>query len=764
MIPHSTKNRSSPNLHQSLQIINRYSSWLDFTRLNEGSEISIIETLLQFENAIKNTGNALNADSLKELNDLKQYLLDADVDNKHIWQSPKSNEIQIDEHDAIAKYASNCIAHNSIHHTLFGSNDTANARERVQIPWYKISEMIEQSHFIRDWKLKHIDDIIQTQIDILQALIEQNATPKNNRNANSTVTSAQDFQLNLWKQHIIKLRNIRKSPKIGLVFPMNVLRFDRIKIDHLAKKGAINGIQYLMANQHKKLPPLPSIPPSPSLKLRDLLPPKVQKPQQQPTASRTQRKSTSNPIAQQQFGDDQQQRIHQKLINKVQHHPINANPPPPQPAPNNFSNNQNLNHLMNVIMSNTQNNNVDINRIFQLLTNKQLTAGNNAYLSNLLQQRQRVQLMNNANNNLLHHPPLQQRQMHSQSAQQHQPLNTNQNMLISRPVLMNNKNVKSDNDSSDIEIVKVIKNNSKVQREKEEKQQTSQSTQIDLTANSPSPILPNDSNEPIMKVVAPLSSASSQQRKEVKNEIDTKSINQVYSDKNYWTQFHKDQKCDHFEWFCDYDDIADVLDEFIANKAAKILEIGSGLSSMSSRMVIERGYSDILCLDWCQTAIDKMKKILNFKYAQSSKEKKRIDECIKYTVQDIRSMDFERRSFDVVIDKGTLDAIDCGVSPTKHGLDNLADNFEEVVAICARIHEILKSNGLFIMITSRSINKRIEFVGELKASHKRHFKKVYGRNIKTELKDWRDGDQKTPRLIILKAKKNVRKNKHQKTP
>ena len=50
---------------------------------------------------------------------------------------------------------------------------------------------------------------------------------------------------------------------------------------------------------------------------------------------------------------------------------------------------------------------------------------------------------NNANNNLLHHPPLQQRQMHSQSAQQHQPLNTNQNMLISRPVLMNNKNIKS---------------------------------------------------------------------------------------------------------------------------------------------------------------------------------------------------------------------------------------------------------------------------------------------------------------------------------
>merc|ERR1712113_1217680 len=107
-------------------------------------------------------------------------------------------------------------------------------------------------------------------------------------------------------------------------------------------------------------------------------------------------------------------------------------------------------------------------------------------------------------------------------------------------------------------------------------------------------------------------------------------------------------------------------------------------------------------------------------------------------------MNFERRSFDVVIDKGTMDAIDCGVSPKHGGLDNMSDNFEEVVAICARIHEILKPNGLFILVTSRGINKRIEFVDELRSTHKRHFTKVYGRDVKTELKDWRDGDKKTP--------------------
>eukprot|EP01084_Bolivina_argentea_P008527 15950_1 len=50
--------RTAPNLYEnSIKIINRYSSWLDFTRLNEGSEINILNILLEFEDIINTNNN-----------------------------------------------------------------------------------------------------------------------------------------------------------------------------------------------------------------------------------------------------------------------------------------------------------------------------------------------------------------------------------------------------------------------------------------------------------------------------------------------------------------------------------------------------------------------------------------------------------------------------------------------------------------------------------------------------------------------------------
>ncbi len=90
-------------------------------------------------------------------------------------------------------------------------------------------------------------------------------------------------------------------------------------------------------------------------------------------------------------------------------------------------------------------------------------------------------------------------------------------------------------------------------------------------------------------------------------------------------------------------------------------------------MVLENGYSDVLCLDWCESAINKIKQILNVTYCIGSTEREKLDICINYTIQDIRSMTFERRTFDVVIDKGTLDGIDCGVT-----MSSVIDNNREV--------------------------------------------------------------------------------------
>ena len=81
--------------------------------------------------------------------------------------------------------------------------------------------------------------------------------------------------LNEWKQHVIKLRNIMLSHGLSLEFPMNVLKYDRTEIDHIAKISAMNGIQHLLEEVVSNTPPLPQSAMAScttSLILKDLLP------------------------------------------------------------------------------------------------------------------------------------------------------------------------------------------------------------------------------------------------------------------------------------------------------------------------------------------------------------------------------------------------------------------------------------------------------------------------------------------------------------
>merc|ERR1719204_1611187 len=165
-------------------------------------------------------------------------------------------ERERDGHEAIAHFASSAIAHHSIHRQLFGAAPES-AAQRGRIRWAAISEAVEQSHFLRDWKLSRMDSVIRRQINILQALIAANATPKNNLSSNSYTASKEDFVLNRWKLHIVKLRALMLGHCVHLESPMDVLRFDRTEIDYIAKISAMNGIQHLIEEARSGKPPLP---------------------------------------------------------------------------------------------------------------------------------------------------------------------------------------------------------------------------------------------------------------------------------------------------------------------------------------------------------------------------------------------------------------------------------------------------------------------------------------------------------------------------
>merc|ERR1719319_417740 len=59
------------------------------------------------------------------------------------------------------------------------------------------------------------------------------------------------------------------------------------------------------------------------------------------------------------------------------------------------------------------------------------------------------------------------------------------------------------------------------------------------------------------------------------------------------------------------------------------------------------------------------------------------------------------------MDKGTLDAVDCGSTS-----DGQGDNFKDVVKVAREVHRILKTGGIWLIVTSRSKAKRLEFLQE----------------------------------------------------
>ena len=82
-----------------------------------------------------------------------------------------------------------------------------------------------------------------------------------------------------------------------------------------------------------------------------------------------------------------------------------------------------------------------------------------------------------------------------------------------------------------------------------------------------------------------------------------------------------------------------------------------------------------------------------------------MDACIEYIVHDLKELHlrFDKLIFDVVHD----------------GCYRLRRS-----CACSKMHQILKANGLFIIVTSRSDEMRMHCVDKLRRTHKRLFKKV----------------------------------------
>lgn len=156
--------------------------------------------------------------------------------------------------------------------------------------------------------------------------------------------------------------------------------------------------------------------------------------------------------------------------------------------------------------------------------------------------------------------------------------------------------------------------------------------------------------------------------------------NEDYREQTYWdTRYQKEDK---YDWFSSYISFQHLLSQDV-KPTDKILTLGCGNSTLSEEMYKD-GYRLITNTDFSPVVIEKM----------AAKHKDLQD--MTWLVMDICDLQFEPGSFDVVLEKGTLDAL---MVHEKDPWDISVETLEKIDTILNQVKTILKPGGKFISIT-----------------------------------------------------------------
>ncbi|CAK1603562.1 unnamed protein product [Parnassius mnemosyne] len=149
-----------------------------------------------------------------------------------------------------------------------------------------------------------------------------------------------------------------------------------------------------------------------------------------------------------------------------------------------------------------------------------------------------------------------------------------------------------------------------------------------------------------------------------------------FSDKDYWNKFFKKRGNKAFEWYGEYIELCEHLHKYIKQKDA-ILIAGCGNSSLSADLY-DIGFSNITNIDVSEVVIKQMK-AANLERTN-----------MKFLLMDALNMTFANDEFNVVLDKGTLDAL----MP-----DESKETIERVDQYFAEIKRVLKLGGRYLCIS-----------------------------------------------------------------
>jgi ubiquinone/menaquinone biosynthesis C-methylase UbiE len=153
-----------------------------------------------------------------------------------------------------------------------------------------------------------------------------------------------------------------------------------------------------------------------------------------------------------------------------------------------------------------------------------------------------------------------------------------------------------------------------------------------------------------------------------------------FSTKEYWEKKYA-EKDTTFEWLENYEELRDYIREHISRES-QILIPGCGNSTLGVEMHKD-GYDNIEQFDFSDVVVEQMSR--------------RYPELI-WKVMDMKNMTYEDGTFDVVLDKGALDAFTCG-----------GDVDANIRRACEEYTRVLKPGCMAYIVSFGQSPERLEY-------------------------------------------------------
>ena len=184
-----------------------------------------------------------------------------------------------------------------------------------------------------------------------------------------------------------------------------------------------------------------------------------------------------------------------------------------------------------------------------------------------------------------------------------------------------------------------------------------------------------------------------------------------YGEKEYWDKRYSDAGKDaRFDWLESYFSLRTLLNDFLTRQDMRILILGCGNAEFSEDLY-DDGFTNVVNVDISPVVINQMRE-------RNVHERP----LMEWRVMDVTNMnELENNSFDLAIDKSTIDALLCG-----------DDSFVMVAKMMKETQRVLKTGGVYFAISyGKPESRSFHFQHPFLKMHNREFI-LYDSNAESE--------------------------------